>query len=544
MLRIILFSSLLILTQCQMLKKEQVELLVKDATVYTVDSSFTVVESFVVKDGKILDTGSSAEMERKYDAKRAISLSGRFVYPGWNDAHCHFAGYAQSLNQVDLAGTGSVDEIIERCRAFAKTSPGGWITGRGWDQNDWEVMQFPDRETLDSVFPDTPVLLRRIDGHAGWANTKALEMAGVDKNSRIDGGDVILKNGAPSGILIDNAIELVARIIPEPGNEEISAGLRRAQENCFAVGLTSVSDAGLSTNMVRLIDTMQTDGRLKMRINAWLEPSESNFKEFIEKGVYQNDRLTIGTLKLYADGALGSRGARMIEPYSDDPDNRGLFVTDTTRLKELSMRALENNYQVAIHCIGDAANHEVLKIYAGLLKEGNDRRWRIEHAQIIAPSDFPLFGKYRIIPSVQSTHATSDMYWAEERLGAERMDGSYAYRTLLNELGWIPNGSDFPVEDINPLYGFYASVARKDHTGYPEGGFLAEESLTREEALRSMTTWAAKAAFEEDFKGSIEKGKLADFVVTAEDIMTTEEINIPGVKVLMTFSGGEMVYSE
>lgn len=527
-----------------MIKKEQVELLVKDATVYTVDSGFSIVESFVVKDGKILDTGSSEEMERKYNAKRTMSLADRFVYPGWNDAHCHFTGYAESLSQVELAGTGSVAEVIDRCRAFAQTYSGGWITGRGWDQNDWEIKQFPDRQALDSVFPNTPVLLRRIDGHAGWANTKALEMAGVDKNSKVEGGDVMLEKGEPTGILIDNAIDLVARIVPTPGKEELSAGLLRAQENCFAVGLTSVSDAGLSTGTVRLIDSMQRDGQLKMRINAWLEPSESNFETYIEKGVYQNDLITIGTLKLYADGALGSRGARMIDPYSDDHGNRGLFVTDTTRLKALSKRALDNNYQVAIHCIGDAANREVLKIYAGLLKEGNDRRWRIEHAQIINPADFPLFGKYRVIPSVQSTHATSDMYWAEERLGADRMKGAYAYRTLMNELGWIPNGSDFPVENINPLYGFYASVARKDHSGYPEGGFLADEALTREEALRSMTTWAAKAAFEEDFKGSIEKGKLADFVVTGEDIMTTEEINIPRTRVLMTFSGGKMVYSE
>jgi predicted amidohydrolase YtcJ len=541
MARTIIVSILIILTSCQM-KKSEVDLLVKDATVYTVDDAFSVVEAFVVKDGRIHDTGSTAEMEKKSSAQQVLSLEGKFVYPGWNDAHCHFIGYGTSLNQVDLSGTGSVEEIIERCRKFAENHTGTWITGRGWDQNDWEEKSFPDKVLLDKFFPDTPVLLKRIDGHAAWANSKALALAGVDKKSGIEGGDVQMKNGAPSGILIDNAIALVEKVIPKPGTAELVSGILKAQEHCFAAGLTSVSDAGLSTREVALIDSLQQQGSLKMRINAWLEPSEDNFNTYIENGVQQNDHLTISTLKLYADGALGSRGARMLEPYSDDPGNKGLFVTDPALLKELCSRALENNYQVAIHCIGDAANRKVLEIYSELLEEGNDRRWRIEHAQIIHPDDFGLFGTYNIVPSVQPTHATSDMYWAEDRLGAARMEGAYAYKTLLDQLGWIPNGSDFPVESINPLYGFFASVARKDHSGFPEGGFLIKKALSREEALRAMTTWAAKAAFEETFKGSIEQGKLADFVVTGRDIMTMNETEIPTTQVLMTWSGGEKVY--
>lgn len=541
MARTIVLSLLIILTSCQM-KRTDVDLLVKDATVYTVDKDFSIVGAFVVRDGRILDTGSTAEMEKKYNARKVLSLDGKFVYPGWNDAHCHFVGYGTSLNQVDLAGTGSVEEILERCRAFAKDYNGTWITGRGWDQNDWETTSFPDKSQLDRYFPDTPVLLKRIDGHAGWANSEALSLAGIDGSSRIKGGEVILKDGKPTGILIDNAIGLVENIIPKPGTDALVSGMLKAQENCFAVGLTSVSDAGLSTREVQLIDSLQKEGTLKMRINAWLEPSESNFNTYIENGVQQNDHLTIGTLKLYADGALGSRGARMLEPYSDDPGNQGLFVNDPAQLKELSKRALENDFQVATHCIGDAANRKMLEIYSELLPKGNDRRWRIEHAQIINPDDFDLFGTYNIVPSVQPTHATSDMYWAEERLGPDRMKGAYAYKTLLDQLDWIPNGSDFPVESINPLYGFYAAVARKDHSGFPEGGFLSDEALSREEALRAMTTWAAKAAFEASFKGSIEKGQLADFVVTAEDIMTIDEAAIPGTQVLMTWSGGEQVY--
>lgn len=541
MARTIVLSLLIILTSCQM-KKTDVDLLVKDATVYTVDEEFSIVSAFVVRDGRIHDTGSSEEMEKKYDARQVLSLEGKFVYPGWNDAHCHFVGYGISLNQVDLAGTGSVEEIISRCRAFGMNHKGTWITGRGWDQNDWEETSFPDKEQLDQYFPDTPILLKRIDGHAGWANSKALALAGVDGSSRVEGGEVLLKDGKPTGILIDNAIALVEDNIPKPGTDALVSGMLKAQENCFAAGLTSVSDAGCSTREVQLIDSLQKQGSLKMRINAWLEPSESNFTTYIDNGVQQNDHLTIGTLKLYADGALGSRGARMLEPYADDPGNRGLFVNEPAQLKELCKRAMANDYQVATHCIGDAANRKMLEIYSELLPKGNDRRWRIEHAQIINPGDFDLFGTYNIIPSVQPTHATSDMYWAEERLGPDRMKGAYAYKTLLDQLGWIPNGSDFPVESINPLFGFYAAVARKDHSGFPAGGFLSSEALSREEALRAMTTWPAKAAFEENFKGSIEPGKLADFVVTEKDIMTMEEAEIPVTRVLMTWSGGKMVY--
>lgn len=526
------------------MKKENVDLLVKDATIYTVDEKFSTTEAFVVKDGRFYDTGSSEEMEKRYSPSETVSLKNQFVYPGWNDAHAHFVGYGLSLNQVDLTGTSSVEEIIQRCKEYASANPGSWITGRGWDQNDWEVKRFPDKSDLDKHFPDTPVLLKRVDGHAGWANSKALEIAGITGRSSVDGGEVLMKTGAPSGILIDNAIELVGRMIPSPSTDELIAGMLKAEENCFAVGLTSVSDAGLSAEVVLLIDSLQQSEALKMRINAWLDPSESNFRTYIEKGVLQNDHLTVGTLKLYADGALGSRGARMIEPYTDDPQNKGLFVTDTLLLKTLSKRALDNNFQVAIHCIGDDANRQVLRIYSELLEKGNDKRWRIEHAQIIHPDDFSLFGEYNIVPSVQPTHATSDMFWAEERIGSERMNGAYSYKTLLNQLGWIPNGSDFPVEDINPLYGFYSAVARKDHDGNPSEGFRKEEALTREEALRGMTIWAAKAAFEEHFKGSIEKGKLADFVVTSKDIMTEDELILPQIAVEKTYSGGRLVYEK
>jgi predicted amidohydrolase YtcJ len=388
------------------------------------------------------------------------------------------------------------------------------------------------------------VFLRRIDGHAAWANSKAMEVAGITRESKVEGGSVLLRDGEPTGIFIDNAIGLVASQIPPPTDEEIILALQEAQENCFRVGLTSVQDAGLAKSVVELIDAQQRNGSLKIRINAWLSPSEENFSRFVEKGPYRTDHLTVNTVKLYADGALGSRGALLIEDYSDDPGNRGLRVSPMDELEANCRRAYAHGFSVATHCIGDAANRDMLKLYAKILGGPNDRRWRIEHAQVIHPGDFHYFGDYNIIPSVQSTHATSDMYWADERLGPERIRGAYAYKQLLDENGWLPNGSDFPVEQINPLFGFYASVVRKDQSGHPEGGFQVENALSREEALRSMTIWAARAGFDDHMKGSLEPGKLADLVITEKDLMHAPEEELSGIKVKATILGGEIVYGE
>jgi predicted amidohydrolase YtcJ len=522
--------------------RQGADLILTNGTVYTVDKAFSMAEAIAVKDHRILAVGSTREITEAYRAGQVIDLKGACVYPGWIDAHCHFFGYGMNLNAVDLTGTGSVEEILEVLEAFREKNPGTWITGRGWDQNDWAVKEFPDKYVLDEHFPDTPVLLRRIDGHAAWANSLALDMAGVTSRSAVEGGTVLLRDGEPSGILVDNAISLVASRIPPPGREEMARALVQAQTNCFRAGLTSVNDAGLSCEVVELIDSLQRSGALQIRMNTWLSPTEENFTRFVEKGPFRTDHLTINTIKLFADGALGSRGARMIEPYSDDPGNLGLFVTPLEELEENCRRAYANGFAVATHCIGDAANRETLKIYASILGGKNDRRWRIEHAQVIQPDDFHYFGDFNIIPSVQTTHATSDMYWAGDRLGPERIRGAYAYRQLLEQNGWLPNGSDFPVEQINPLFGFYAGVVRKDQQGYPEDGFQMENALTREQALRAMTIWAARSGFEEDLKGSIEPGKLADLVVTREDLMSAPDSILFGIQVQMTFLGGELVY--
>jgi predicted amidohydrolase YtcJ len=532
---------LLFMLGCQG-QKQQADLILSNGLIYTVDEEFSTAGALAVRDHRIVAVGSTEEISRAYDAEEIVDLNGKYVYPGWIDAHCHFFGYGMNLNAVDVTGTGSVEEIIDILKEFQEKHPGSWITGRGWDQNDWETKEFPDKTMLDKHFPDTPVLLRRIDGHAAWVNSRALEMAGVTAGSRVEGGTVMLSNGQPSGILVDNAIGLVASSIPGATKADMIRALKQAQSNCFSVGLTSVQDAGLSKQVVLLIDSLQQAGELKIRMNTWLSPSEENFTYFVEKGPYRTDYLSVNTIKLFADGALGSRGARMIEPYSDDPGNLGLYVTPLPRLESYCRRAHAHDFAVATHCIGDGANRETLRIYAGILEGKNDRRWRIEHAQIIHPDDFHYFGDYSIIPSVQATHATSDMYWAADRVGNERMKGAYAYRQLLEENGWLPNGSDFPVEQINPLFGFYAAVVRKDQSGYPEGGFQPENAISREQALRAMTIWAARAAREEDLKGSIEAGKLADLVVTNTDLMRAPDEALFGIKVQATYSGGELVY--
>ena len=537
---IILFLPILI--SCSQMKT-QVDLIVFNSKIYTVDNDFKVVESFAVKDGKFVAAGSNEEILDKYSAEVSINGVGRFVYPGLIDAHAHFYGYGMSLQtNADLRFSKSPEEIVERLKAFHETHPGEWVTGRSWDQNDWEIKEFPSKEILDEAFPNNPVSMRRVDGHAAWVNSEALKRAGITSKTRVQGGDIILKNGEPTGVLIDNAIELVEKIIPEPTAEMSANALLEAQKNCFEVGLTSVVDCGLSYSTVQLIDELNKKGELKMRLNAMLNPSTENFEKYVKNGPYVTDHLTVRSIKLYADGALGSRGALMIEPYSDDPGNKGLLMMDEDEYRKICELAYENNYQVCIHAIGDMGNRFSLNVFGESLKGENDRRWRIEHSQIIHPDDFQLFKKYSIVPSIQPTHATSDMYWAEDRIGAERMKGAYAYKKLLDIFGWVPSGTDFPVEEINPMYTFYAASIRKDNSGYPEEGFQMENVLTREETLKSMTIWAAKGSFEENVKGSIEAGKFADFVILEKDIMTTAEQNLPHVQVVSTFVNGEEVY--
>jgi predicted amidohydrolase YtcJ len=535
-----LIAGAIIFFSCS--QKQQVDLIIHNAVIYTVDEGFSIQESAAIKDGLFVAVGSNDYILENYRANNVSDLEGRFVYPGLIDPHCHFFGYGRNLEHADLVGSRSFEAIIGILKEHQDNYPSEWLLGRGWDQNLWPVQEFPHRRQLDAVFPDTPVLLTRIDGHAAIANTEALRRAGITAQTRVDGGDILLQNGEPTGILIDQAIYLVRSQIPAPSRQDEITALINAQQRTFAVGLTSVGDAGLDKETIRLIDSLQQSGDLKMRVYAMLSPSEENFEAFMYQGPYKTDHLHVRSVKLFADGALGSRGAKLLEPYSDEPGNRGLLVETPEFMREISQKAFEHNYQVNVHCIGDSAVRLVLDIFGEVLGGPNDRRWRIEHAQIVHPDDMDRFGAYDIVPSIQTTHATSDMIWAAHRLGPERIKTAYAYQELLQQNGWLPNGSDFPVEHINPLYGFYAAIARKNLDGYPQGGWQMENALTREQAMRGMTIWAAKSQFEEDEKGSIEPGKFADFIVMDHDLMNIGQDEIPGLPIRKTFVGGKKVF--
>jgi len=524
-------------------KKLPADLLIKNATIYTVDKDFSIANALVVKDGKILEIGLKPELELKYKIKETYDAKGNTVVPGLIDAHAHLYGLGLGLQNVDLVGTTSFDEILDKVVAFQEERNSNYIIGRGWDQNDWEDKNFPTKKELDSLFPNTPVALQRVDGHAFLVNSKALELAGITSKTKMAGGEIVLENGEPTGIIIDAPMQLIRKTFPTITNEVSAEALLEAEKICLQYGLTTVDDAGLDRNIIELIDTLQKGGKFKLRMYAMVSNSPQNRDYYLSKGIYKTDRLNVRSFKVYSDGALGSRGAAMREPYSDMPGHYGAMIANADSLKFLAEKIATSEFQMNTHAIGDSANIAVLRAYKKALEGKTDRRWRVEHAQIISAEDFNYFDdNNNILPSVQPTHATSDMYWAEDRVGAERIKGAYAYKELLEKTGRIALGTDFPVEQVNPMYTFYAAVARKDLKNYPENGFQMKDALTREEALRGMTIWAAFANFEEDEKGSIEVGKFADFTILDKDIMKVDENELPNIKVVATFINGEKVY--
>lgn len=532
---------LLFVTACKQ-KDYNADLLIKNAIVYTVDSAFTVARAFVVDNGKIVAIGDSSKLAEKYTAREVIDAKGKTIYPGFIDAHAHFLEYGLGLQQVNLKGLKSWQQVLDTVKAFAERNPEGWVIGNGWDQNLWTDRKFPNKAKLDQLFPVRPVILNRVDGHGAIVNQAALNIAGIKAGQKINGGDIETISGKLTGILLDNAISIVTRKVPDPTDTLIQNALLSAQRNCVAVGLTTVDDCGLPYTMVNTISELQHRGSLKMRMYVLLSDRQENYDYLFKRGVFKTPGLNVRGFKVYADGALGSRGACLLKPYTDQPDRTGFLRNSRKHFEDIAKIIADKGFQMATHAIGDSANRVILKIYAKVLKGKNDRRWRIEHAQIVAPGDVKLFGENNIIPSVQPTHATSDMYWAGQRLGAERLKSAYAYKRLLEQNGWLPLGTDFPIENINPLYTFYAAVVRKDLKGFPANGFQMENALTREQALRGMTIWAAKANFEEKEKGSIEVGKYADFVITDNDLMKAGEAELPNIKVLKTYINGEKVY--
>lgn len=534
-----LLLALSIFLSCQ--NKEQVdEIILANFTSYETESGARF-EALVVKEGMVLDRGSKSEMTSKYSGN-IIDHSALYAYPAFHDAHCHFFGYAGTLSQVNLLGVSGVDEIVSRCEKFNEQKQLGYVTGRGWDNEDWEDKSFPTNIKLNEAFPNIPVIVRRIDGHAALANQKALEIAGFTTETFIEGGEIILANGNLTGLLLDNAVDTLLEIcIPEESKELVKKSLLAAQDSCLKYGLAYVTDAGIDWEDIAIFKELQDSGLMKMRMNAMLSTNEENLSQLERYKDYSNKYLRAKSIKFYGDGALGSRGACLLHEYSDRPGWHGFLANTSERLEEVARLALEHNYQLCTHAIGDSANRNTLNIYSDVISDAQDVRWRIEHAQVVNPIDRSLFQEGRIIASVQPTHATSDMYWAEDRLGSDRLNHAYAYQSLRNHSIHLPLGTDFPVEGIQPRLTLYAAIARKDLSGYPEEKFLPNEGLSPAQALKGFTYDAAYAAKMEDVWGSLSQGKLADFTLFEVPIEQMTDIELSKLKMRYFYLEGKKV---
>ncbi len=519
----------------------EVDLIIINSEIYTANKNNQIAKSIAVKDGKIIEV-SSENLVSKYEANEILDANGKTILPGFIDSHCHFYNLGLDQQVVDLRGTTSFEEIIERLIASVSNNQSDVILGRGWDQNDWDNKQFPVNTELNKVFKNKLVVLERIDGHAYIVNDNALELAGIDQNTLVRGGLVLLKDNKPTGVLIDAPMSMVDKVLPEKSIREKVNALKQAQEISFSYGLTTVSDAGLSTEIINVIDSLHKSDELKIKIYAMVSVSKKNIQRLKKTGIIKTPKLNVRSFKVYGDGALGSRGAALKKPYCDDPHNYGFLRTDIKDLKYYANEIAGMGFQMNTHAIGDSTVSVLLKEYQKVLNDIEDPRWRIEHSQVVDLNEFELYND-KILPSVQPTHATSDMYWAYDRLG-KRIDGAYAFKDLLSQSKRIALGTDFPVEKVNPFHTFYSSIERKDLNGYPENGFQIENALTREETLKGMTIWGAYFNFEEDEKGTIEKGKSADFIIIDQNIMKIEADKIPYTKVLKTFVDGELVFQK
>ena len=521
--------------------EKKVDLVVHNARVYTSDDNYTNISSFVVDKGRFIEVGGE-ELVEKYKSINTVNARGLPVFPGFIDSHCHLLSLGLKKFEVDLKGTKSFEEIIDKLKDYSSNKKLSVIRGAGWDQNDWDKKELPNKNVLDILFPNIPVVLTRIDGHAMLVNQQALDMAGITIETKSEGGEIVKQDGKLTGVIIDSPMELIERIIPKYTRNEKIKALKSAEKICFEHGITTVDEAGLIKSDILLIDSLHKSKLFDLRVYAMVANDKKSLDYFFKNGPIRKDFLNVSSIKVYADGALGSRGAALKKSYTDKKNHYGSIIISLDSIKKLAIRALNNGFQMNTHAIGDYANSEVLKIYNDILSSTSDPRWRIEHAQVISDDDFPNFNE-KIIPSVQPLHATSDMYWAEERLGKSRVKGAYAYKDLLDWSGRLALGTDFPVEDVNPIKTFYAAVSRKDLNQYPAGGYQSENALSRREALLGMTIWGAYANFEENLKGSITPGKYADFVILDRDIMEIETHRIPSARVVATILNGEIVYS-
>lgn len=541
-LRLVLAGGLAVVVHAQM-----ADLAVVNARIYTVNRAQPQAAAMAVRGGRVVAIGSDVAAQIG-PATKVIDAHGATVIPGLIDSHGHVEGLGSFLDNLDFRGVASEQEIADRVRTAAKTAkPGEWILGRAWDQNLWPAKDFPTADSISAAAPNNPVALTRVDGHAVWVNGRAMEMADLNTATQSPAGGKILHDaaGKPTGVLLDRARALVEKKIPAATPEQVERHVKRALEECARLGITTVHDAGASAEAVAAYHSLLKKGQLPVRAYVMLGGGQGPLLDaWFAKGPEIGDYLTVRSIKLVADGALGSRGAAMLEPYSDDPGNRGLLITSREAIRAVAEKAVARGFQVNTHAIGDAANRAAIDAYGDVLKGPNDKRFRIEHVQIVAPEDFVKFQRYSVLASMQATHATSDMPWAQMRIGPERIKGAYAWQTFLKLGVHLPNGSDFPVESPNPIRGLYAAITRQDKDGLPAGGWFPEQRLSREEALRSWTIEGAYAAFEETRKGSLETGKMADFIMLSDDVMTMPAADIWKATVTLTVVGGKIVHQQ
>ncbi len=521
---------------------ERVDLLVHNAQVYTVNDNFDKVSAFAVKNGKFVAVGGE-ELLEKYKPANTVDAQGLSIYPGFIDAHSHLLELGLNQFKADLKNSLGMNHVVQKLKEHQQIHNHNFIMGIGWDQNQWKDNSYPDNKALNIAFPKTPVVLKRVDGHAYLVNNKAIEMAMINENTKIEGGQIIRKKGKLTGLFIDNAMDLINGIIPEFSREQKVNAYQAAQELCFENGLTTVTEAGLSKENIYLLDSLQKSDLLKIRVYAMIENDRKSIDHFMDSGILKTAQLNVRSVKIYADGALGSRGAALKSDYSDQKGHRGSLLLTKDSIKQIASLLAKNSFQLNTHAIGDAANQMVLEAYNGVLDSIEDPRWRIEHAQVMSPEDFQMFND-KIIPSVQPLHATSDMNWAVKRIGIQRLKGAYAYKDLLDWSGLLALGTDFPVEEINPFQTFYAAVSRKPPGAWSsQAPFQEKNALSRYEALLGITKWAAYASFEENEKGSIEVGKYADFVILDQDIMRVAIDRVIDTKIVATILNGKIVFS-
>lgn len=534
---LILIIPLLLIEACDQVEQKTVDTLIVNANIYTSDSSFTKVEAVAIHDGIVVETGSSKDLDKKYSSANRLDLEGKTVVPGLIDAHCHFLAYGIDENELSLKQCSSFDNMIDMVISYAQEKERDWIIGRGWNEENWVSKTRPSKTKLDILFPNTPVVLQRVDGHAVLANQSALDLAGISESTVIPGGEIVQINGYLTGMLVDQAANKMLSFVPKPTKSQKIDAILKAQSNCINKGLVCVSDAGLSVEDIQLIDSLHESGDLKIRVYAMASPDQESLEPIFESGPILKDRLVFRSVKIYADGALGSRGALLKEEYCDDPGNYGLIQEDMEYFEKWASICSENGFQMNTHCIGDSANALILKLYSEHLDTKNER-WRIEHAQVVSPEDMHYFTDYGIIPSVQPTHAVSDMYMAKSRLCEDdRLIGAYAYRTLLNECGILAYGTDFPVEGIDPLDTYYASLQRKNEK---RDVFRQEETVDAFSSLKAMTIWAAYANFMDEKCGSIEAGKFADLTILDKNLIN--HLDRRSIHVVGTMIQGELLF--